>query len=94
MRVNIPATEAKKAGLPAVDYQVNMRGDVHASVTVGNQTVQGEIPAAVAKPAYDALGAQGQQVAQDLTRRGTEALKNAVPGARVFWQQPATHARR
>lgn len=88
MRVNLPASEAQKSGLPAVDYQVNVRGDVNASVTVGAQTVRAEIPAEIAKPAYNALGPQGQQAAATLTQQATTALERAVPGMKVQLPQP------
>lgn len=82
-RVQLAAPDARRAGLPAVDYQVNLRGDVNASLRVGSQTVRAQIPAAAAKPAYDALGPQGKATADRLTKQAADQLQRAVPGLKV-----------
>lgn len=92
-QVQIDAPTAHRTGLPAVDYRVNLRGDVTGSVQIGNQRLRGQIPAEVARPAYDALGPRGQQIAHDVTRQVTRQLAHTIPGLRVsappLRQQPA-----
>ena len=82
-RVHLAAPDARRAGLPAVDYQVNLRGDVTASAQVGSRTVRAQIPAAVAKPVYDALGPQGKATADRLTKQAADQLQRAVPGLKI-----------
>ncbi len=82
-QVHLPAPAAKSAGLPAVDYSVTARGDVTGSAQVGGQSYTATLPAAAAKPAYDALGPSGQRQAQQLTQRATQQLQHLVPGVKV-----------
>ena len=89
--VHLPAQQAQKAGLPAVDYTVTGRGDVNVSANIGGRTVSASWTAEQADAPYQALGAAAQPVKQEvqqLTARATDALQKAVPGLQVAWAAP------
>lgn len=86
--VRLAAPDAARAGLPAVDYQVNVRGDVSASVDVAGQTVRAGWSGEQAQAPYDALGAGGakaQETVRQWTEQATDQLSKAVPGLHVAW---------
>lgn len=86
--VRLAAPDAARAGLPAVDYQVNVRGDVSASVDVAGQTVRAGWSGEQAQAPYNALGAGGakaQETVRQWTEQATDQLSKAVPGLRVAW---------
>ena len=86
--VRLAAPDAARAGLPAVDYQVNVRGDVSASVDVAGQTVRAGWSGEQARAPYNALGAGGakaQETVRQWTEQATDQLSKAVPGLHVAW---------
>ncbi len=86
--VRLAAPDAARAGLPAVDYQVNVRGDVSASVDVAGQTVRAGWSGKQAQAPYNALGAGGakaQETVRQWTEQATDQLSKAVPGLHVAW---------
>lgn len=86
--VHLAAPDAARAGLPAVDYQVNVRGDVSASVNVAGQTVRAGWSGEQARAPYNALGAGGakaQETVRQWTEEATGQLSKAVPGIHVAW---------
>ncbi|WP_238423085.1 hypothetical protein [Gordonia sp. 'Campus'] len=86
--VHLPAPEAARAGLPAVDYQVNVRGDVSASVDVAGQTIRAGWSGEQAQAPYAVLGAaapQAQKAVREVTKDVTDQLSKAVPGLTVSW---------
>lgn len=86
--VRLAAPDAARAGLPAVDYQVNVRGDVSASVDVAGQTVRAGWSGEQARAPYSALGAGGakaQETVRQWTEQATDQLSKAVPGLHVAW---------
>ncbi|OCH81454.1 hypothetical protein A9310_17355 [Gordonia sp. UCD-TK1] len=96
--VHLAAPDAARAGLPAVDYQVNVRGDVSASVNVAGQTVRAGWSGEQARAPYNALGAGGakaQETVRQWTEEATGQLSKAVPGIHVAWpgqqKTPAHH---
>lgn len=94
--LKVPAPQAQKAGLPAVDYQVNVHGDVHTSATVGDRTVSTGWSAGQAQAPYKALGAAAPQVAataRQLTKQGADHLQKIMPNVHVSWPQetPPAH---
>ena len=94
--VHIPADQAAKSGLPAVDYTVTNRGDVNVSANIGGQQFSAGWTAEQARAPYAALGPAGKQVEQaasDLTRQGATALKN-LPNVKITWPQEHTPAPR
>ncbi|ASR05627.1 hypothetical protein [Gordonia rubripertincta] len=87
--VHIPADQAAKSGLPAVDYTVTNRGDVNVSANIGGQQISAGWTAEQARAPYAALGPAGKQVEQtasSLTRQGADALKN-LPNVKITWPQ-------
>lgn len=91
--VHLAAPDAARAGLPAVDYQVNVRGDVSASVDVAGQTVRAGWSGEQAQAPYNALGAAAPQVQDTVrqwTKQATDQLSKAVPGIDIAWPQPNT----
>ncbi|OLT48673.1 hypothetical protein BJF87_19780 [Gordonia sp. CNJ-863] len=86
--VRLAAPEAARAGLPAVDYQVSVRGDVSASVDVAGQTVRAGWSGEQARAPYNTLGAGGakaQETVRQCTEQATDQLSKAVPGLHVAW---------
>ncbi|MCH5641367.1 MULTISPECIES: hypothetical protein [unclassified Gordonia (in: high G+C Gram-positive bacteria)] len=77
--------EAKRAGLPAVSYVVNKRGDV--SGNIAGQKFGWSVEQATAP--YRVLGPQVEQSARALTKQGAAALKSVVPGVNIAWPQEA-----
>ena len=81
--VHLPADQAAKAGLPAVHYQVNMRGDVNAQVNVGGRNLEANWSGEQARAPYAALGAakdQAEKQVNQWTRQASDQLKQVVPG--------------
>lgn len=88
--VHLPADQAAKAGLPAVHYQVNMRGDVNAQVNVGGRNLGANWSGEQARAPYAALGAakdQTEKTVNQWTRQASDQLKQVVPGIDVAWPQ-------
>lgn len=88
-RFNLPAPDAQRAGLPAVDYTVNVRGDVRAQVGDSVLTWTGE----QAMAPYAALGgaAQGaEQAVADWTQRTGQQLQGVVHGLNIVYGPAAT----
>ncbi|WP_269784981.1 hypothetical protein [Gordonia metallireducens] len=83
----LSAEEARKSGLPAVDYVVNSRGDVKARVGTTSYNWSG----AQARAPYAVLGADVEKSVRDWTRAQSDHLKKAVPGSDILW--PAEQAR-
>lgn len=83
-QVRLPAEQAHKAGLPAVDYTVTHRGDVKVDVggtKVGWTSEQANAPLnmlGTARPVVD-------RETRRLTHQGVSALQQALPGVRVAW---------
>ncbi|MDV7101639.1 hypothetical protein R4227_16325 [Gordonia amicalis] len=73
--------QARRSGLPAVDYVVNHRGDV--DVKVGASTVKWS--AAQARSPYSVFGEGAEKSVRDWTRAQSDGLKNAIPGSEVLW---------
>ena len=88
--VHLPADQAAKAGLPAVHYQVNMRGDVNAQVNVGGRNLEANWSGEQARAPFAALGAakdQAEKTVNQWTRQASDQLEKAVPGIDVAWPQ-------
>ena len=73
--------EARRSGLPAVDYVVNGRGDVN--VNVGSSKLQWS--GAQARSPYAVLGPNVENSVRDWTRAQSDNLKKAIPGSDVLW---------
>ncbi|MYR07533.1 hypothetical protein GTV32_15030 [Gordonia sp. SID5947] len=88
----LPAEKAAKSGLPAVDYTVNVRGDVDLQVggfTTGWSAAQADAP-------YKALGAGGPQQkdnARTFTKQNAPQAKQVLPGVQISWPQEVAPAR-
>ena len=78
--------EARRSGLPAVDYVVNSRGDVN--VKVGSSAFNWS--GSQARAPYSVLGAGAEKSIRDWTRAQSDNLRKAVPGSEVLW--PAERA--
>ncbi|EON31091.1 hypothetical protein GTC6_19201 [Gordonia terrae C-6] len=83
---HLTSEQARRSGLPAVDYVVNHRGDVEAKIgtsTFGWSGVQARSP-------YAVLGPHAEKSVRDWTRGQAESLRTAIPGSDVAW--PSEHA--
>ena len=78
---HVTADRARSAGLPAVDYVVNHRGDVDARIGASTFKWSG----AQARSPYVVFGPQTEKSVRDWTRAQSDSLKNAVPGSDVLW---------
>ncbi len=78
---HLSSEQARRSGLPAVDYVVSHRGDV--DVRVGASTVQWS--GAHARTPYVVFGAGAEKTVRDWTRAQSNNLKNAIPGSNVLW---------
>ncbi|WP_237421559.1 hypothetical protein [Gordonia sp. SID5947] len=88
----LSADDAKKSGLPSVEYVVNHHGDVNLGV--GNWRANWSVDQALAP--YGVLGGgakQGENSARDMTKQRSGQIKSAVPGGEVNWPQEAAPAR-
>ncbi|MCZ4581729.1 hypothetical protein O4158_22095 [Gordonia amicalis] len=88
--VHLPADQAARAGLPAVHYQVNMRGDVNAQINVGGRNLEANWSGEQARAPYAVLGAakdQAEKTVNQWTRQASDQLKQVVPGIDVAWPQ-------
>ncbi|MBD1320470.1 hypothetical protein [Gordonia hankookensis] len=82
----LSAQDAKKSGLPAVNYVVNHRGDVN--VEVGNWKANWSVEQALAP--YGLMGGeakQGEKSARDMTKQRSSQIESTVPGGKVDWPQ-------
>ncbi|MFE0748820.1 hypothetical protein [Gordonia sp. NPDC058843] len=78
---HLTSEQARRSGLPAVDYVVNHRGDVDAKVgtsTFGWSGVQARSP-------YAVLGPHVEKSVRDWTRGQAESLRTAIPGSDIAW---------
>ncbi|MDY6808955.1 MAG: hypothetical protein SW127_08040 [Actinomycetota bacterium] len=75
--------DAEKAGLPPVDYVVNSRGDVNASIA----GIKLNWSAEQATAPYAVLGAGAAKSAQQATKQQTEEAKKSIPNLHVAWPQ-------
>ncbi|WP_412768034.1 hypothetical protein [Gordonia amicalis] len=78
---HLSPAEARRSGLPAVDYVVNSRGDVN--LKVGASAVKWS--AAQARSPYSVFGEGAEKSVRDWTRAQSDGLKNAIPGSEVLW---------
>ncbi|WP_324290213.1 hypothetical protein [Gordonia sp. SL306] len=82
----LAASDAKKSGLPAVNYVVNHRGDVN--VEVGNWKANWSVEQALAPYGLMGGGAkQGEKSARDMTKQRSGQIESTVPGGHVDWPQ-------
>ncbi|MGC4960862.1 hypothetical protein [Gordonia sp. DT101] len=82
----LSASDAKKSGLPAVNYVVNHRGDVN--VEVGNWKANWSVDQALAPYGFMGGGAkQGEESARDMTKQRSGQIESTVPGGEVTWPQ-------
>ncbi|MGC5258105.1 hypothetical protein ACPXCG_17315 [Gordonia sp. DT218] len=82
----LSAADAKKSGLPAVNYVVNHRGDVN--VEVGNWKANWSVEQALEPYGLMGGGAkQGEKSARDMTKQRSGQLESTVPGGHVDWPQ-------
>ncbi|MGV9709875.1 hypothetical protein ACWDTI_04345 [Gordonia sp. NPDC003424] len=91
-RITLPADQASKAGLPAVDYVVNSRGDVHAETQIGERTLAVNWDAGRAQAPYRALGPVGDQAQKSIreaTKQATKNLQRQMPNVQVTWAPAA-----
>lgn len=78
--------DARKSGLPGVEYIVNKRGDV--TLDVGGRKAQWSVEQALAP--YGLLGGaakQGEDSARALTKQRSGQIESGVPGGEVSWPQ-------
>lgn len=75
--------DAQKAGLPPIDYVVNSRGDVDASIAGFDLNWSAE----QAMAPYSVLGAGAAKSAQQATKQRTEEAKKSIPNLHVAWPQ-------
>lgn len=90
-RATLPADQAKKAGLPAVDYIVDARGDVHAQTQIDGRTIAVNWDVDRAMAPYRLLGPAGEQLEQSVrqtTKRATDDLHKSAPDVKVTWAEP------
>ena len=73
--------EARRSGLPAVDYVVNSRGDVDAKIGASAFKWSG----VQARAPYSVLGPTVEKSVRDWSRAQSDALESAVPGSEVLW---------
>ncbi|WP_244278278.1 hypothetical protein [Gordonia westfalica] len=78
---HLSSEDARRSGLPAVDYVVNNRGDVN--VKVNSSTVKWSVEQA--RSPYVVLGPQAEKSVRDWTRAQSDNLKKAIPGSEVLW---------
>ncbi|WP_210756630.1 hypothetical protein [Gordonia paraffinivorans] len=78
---HLSADQARRSGLPAVDYVVNNRGDVDVKVGASQYKWSG----AQARAPYAVLGSGVAKSVRDWTRTQSDNLKRAVPGSDVRW---------
>lgn len=78
---HLSADQARRSGLPAVDYVVNNRGDVDVKVGASRYKWSGE----QARAPYAVLGSGVEKSVRDWTRTQSDNLKRAVPGSDVRW---------
>ncbi len=84
--LTLPADKAQQAGLPSVDYTVNMRGDV--SLQIGSLETGWSAEQALAPyRALGIVGAQQEQNARTATKQNAPMVEEAVPGVQISWPQ-------
>nr|WP_124711431.1 hypothetical protein [Gordonia insulae] len=82
----LSSDDARKSGLPGVEYIVNKRGDV--SLDVGGMKAKWSVEQALAP--YGLLSGaakQGEDSARALTKQWSGQIESAVPGGEVSWPQ-------
>ena len=84
---HLSPAEARRSGLPAVDYVVNSRGDVNVKVGPSTHKWSG----GQARAPYAVFGPHAEKSVRDWTRAQSDNLKNAIPGSEVLW--PGEEAR-
>lgn len=90
--VHMPREVAKSAGLPAVDYVVNKRGDVNLQVgttRVGWTAEQAQAPIR----ALESVAPGAERAINNGVRAVTRELAKAVPNLDVQWPQEAPKAK-
>ncbi|MFV3114817.1 hypothetical protein [Gordonia amicalis] len=78
---HLAAEDARRSGLPAVDYVVNNRGDVNVKVGSSVHKWSG----AQARLPYAVFGPRVEESARDWTRAQSDNLKKTIPGSEVLW---------
>ncbi|MFC9981619.1 hypothetical protein [Gordonia sp. NPDC127522] len=73
--------QARRSGLPAVDYVVNHRGDVDAKVGTSTFGWSG----GQARSPYSVLGPHVEKSVRDWTREHADRLQSALPGSEINW---------
>lgn len=84
--VHLPAEQAKRAGLPKVDYVVTQRGDVNIDVggtKVGWTAEQAQAPV----KAIEKVAPQASKVINDGVKNVSDAVSKAVPQLKITWPQ-------
>jgi len=88
-RFTLPSRDAQRAGLPEVDYTVNVHGDVRAQVGGSTLTWSG----AQAQGPYGALGGgadAARKTVNDWTKQAGNALGHQLPGLAITYGPAAT----
>nr|WP_074851923.1 hypothetical protein [Gordonia westfalica] len=83
---HLSAEDARRSGLPAVDYVVNNRGNVDLKVGSSIHRWSGE----QARSPYAVFGSGAEKSVRDWTRARSDNLMNAIPGSEVLWPAEAT----
>ncbi|WP_281431038.1 hypothetical protein [Gordonia alkanivorans] len=78
--------EARRSGLPAVDYVVNHRGNVNLKLGTSTHKWSGE----EARAPYAVLGPGAEKSVRDWTRAQSDSVKKAIPGSEVLWPAEST----
>ncbi|GAB89509.1 hypothetical protein [Gordonia rhizosphera] len=84
--LTLPADKAQQAGLPSVDFTVNMRGDV--SLQIGSLETGWSAEQALAPyRALGIVGAQQEQNARAATKQNAPMVEQVIPGMQITWPQ-------
>lgn len=78
---HLSAEDARRSGLPAVDYVVNNRGDVDVKVGSSVHKWSGQ----QARSPYAVFGPHAEKSVRDWTRAQSDNLKKTIPGSEVLW---------
>ncbi|MGW8813886.1 hypothetical protein [Gordonia terrae] len=78
---HLTAEQARRSGLPAVDYVVNSRGDV--DVELGASTFKWS--GAQARSPYAVFGPHVESSVRNWTRAQSDSLKGAISGSEILW---------
>ncbi|SCC61295.1 hypothetical protein GA0061091_1505, partial [Gordonia sp. v-85] len=85
---HLTSEQARRSGLPAVDYVVNHRGDVDAKVGTSTFGWSG----GQARSPYAVFGPHVEKSVRDWTRGHAESLRTAIPGSDIAWPSEDTGA--